>query len=81
MRLKQDRGAKILHPLQSRPTKLGDEPESPFANMHVEKYRLLPGSNSDLAPMYEGAAQALLEVGVPDEFVQKFERGCHRNSK
>jgi hypothetical protein len=63
-------------------TKLGDESESPFENMHVEKYRLLPGSNSDLAPMYEGAAQALLEVGVPDEFVQKFlERGRHRNSK
>lgn len=61
-------------------TKLGDEPESPFANMHVENYRLLPGSNSDLAPMYEGAARALLEVGVPDEFVQKFlERGRRRN--
>lgn len=63
-------------------TKLGDESENSFANMHVENYRLVPGSNSELSSMYEGAAEALLAVGVPKEFVQKFlERGRIRKSQ
>jgi len=60
-------------------TKLGEQSSGSFFNLHVSHYRLLPGRNTDLGPMYEGAAKALVDVGIPKSVVQQFlERGARR---
>lgn len=53
-------------------TKLGQNANGPFFNLHVAKYHVLQGSNADLGPMYEGAAKALRDVGVPENVIDQF---------
>jgi len=55
-------------------TKLADPPGSPFMNMHVAKYSLVPGPNESLPALYAGAATAMEKAGVPAQFVESFRR-------
>jgi hypothetical protein len=55
-------------------TNLASEPNSTFTNMHVANFRLLPGFNNDLAPMFSGALAVQQRAGVPPEAMQMFQQ-------
>jgi DNA mismatch repair ATPase MutS len=51
---------------------LGQNAAGPFINLHVDNYHVRQGHNTDLGPMYAGAAKALRDVGVPEGLIERF---------
>ncbi len=55
-------------------TNLANPPGSTFSNMHVANFRLLPGANNDLTPMFQGATAVQQRALVPPEAIKMFQQ-------
>ena len=60
-------------------TSLGVAQSQFYQNLHVDKFKVLPGAASDLDLMYQGAADALKKAGWSDGFVDKVMRRAKKN--